>query len=159
MPRGKCKASPLVVGTLSGAVQGCVQEGQFPPKAQDRAAIASTMDAYFQAWFEGDTVTMERCLHPDLTARLFQTGEGSGFGGRITTLPRPEGIQASLGPCVPPGRRQCGVSVLDVSRHSASARAVLGDWVAYVHLSFTRGRWAIVNVMWEWISSRNCINA
>jgi hypothetical protein len=113
-------------------------------------SITKTLEDYIHAWFTGDAGAMEGCLHPDLTARVLQLSPGSGTSAEIQAFSRSQGIQASLGACTHPMARHQEIVVLDVSGHSASARAILGDWVAYVHLSFTGERWAIVNLLWEW---------
>jgi hypothetical protein len=150
MPRGRVKASPLVVGSLSPVAKGSVSVDLLHKAVVDPHAINQTLEEYVQAWFQGDSDGMERCLHPDLTARLVQL---DGMSSGIQMLLRGQGIQASLGVCTHPTDRSREITILDVSGHSASARVLLGDWVAYVHLSFTGERWAIVNVMWEWLSS------
>jgi hypothetical protein len=121
----------------------------------DRQAITRTLDAYTQAWFGGDAVAMERCLHPNLTARLLQLEPDSEDASAIQTLARSQGIQATLGACTHPMERRSEITVLGITGHSASARAILGDWAAYVHLSNTGEQWAIVNILWEWLSPRD----
>jgi hypothetical protein len=121
----------------------------------DREAVTRTVEAYADAWFMGDAEAMEHCLHPDLTARLVHLDQESEEAAGLRALARGQGIQASLGACTHPMTREREISILDISGHSASVRAQLGDWVAYMHLSFTGERWAIVNVLWEWLSPRN----
>jgi hypothetical protein len=155
MPRGRTKSSQLVVGALAPMATGVSTMSVSHQTDQDRRAIIRTLEEYTRAWFGGDAAAMERCLHPDLTARLLQLEpEGKNAGG-IRMLARSQGIQATLGACTHPMERRSEITVLDISGHSASARALLGDWAAYVHLSFTGQRWAIVNVLWEWLSSKD----
>lgn len=154
MPRGRIKSSKLVVGTLSPIFQNPLAMNADHKAELDRRAIAATLEEYSRAWFCGDAEAMERCFHPELTARLLQQGLESRPDLAIQTLPRSQGIQATLGPCTHPLERRSEVTILDVAGHSASARTLLGDWAAYVHLSFTGQRWAIVNVLWEWLSPR-----
>jgi hypothetical protein len=155
MPRGRIKSSPLVVGVLSPWAKDTSSTHSLPQAQPDRESLTRTLEDYIHAWFRGDVEAMERCLHPDLTARLLQLGPDSGDASRISLLARTQGIQASLGACTHPMARDREITILDVSGHSASARAILGDWVAYVHLSFTGERWVIVNVLWEWLSPRD----
>jgi hypothetical protein len=59
------------------------------------------------------------------------------------------GLQGKLGSKIAPARRSLEVRVLDVRARSASAVAILGDWVLQVHLARAADRWSIVNAMWE----------
>lgn len=147
MPRGRIKPSPLLVGALQPQSMP-VSEALLEQTAHD--AITATLEAYLQAWFTADIVGLERCLHPELTTRLLQSGLDTLESPRVHAHTRSTGIQAWLGACVHPSARQSEITILDVSGHSASARLLLNDWVSYVHLSFAGDRWAIVNVMWEW---------
>jgi hypothetical protein len=155
MPRGRIKSSKLIVGTLSPISQNPAAVSADQKAERDRQAITTTLKDYSRAWFYGDAEAMERCFHPELTARLLQQGRDSRPEPGIQTLPRSQGIQATLGTCTHPLERRSEVTILDVAGHSASARVLLGDWAAYIHLSFTGQRWAIVNVLWEWLSPRD----
>jgi hypothetical protein len=50
---------------------------------------------------------------------------------------------------MPLERRREEVRILDVRTNSASAVAVLGDWVLQIHLARSEGQWSIVNALWE----------
>jgi hypothetical protein len=41
------------------------------------------------------------------------------------------------------------VTVLDVLGNAASVKAVMSDWIDYMHIAKINGRWVIVNVLWE----------
>lgn len=125
-----------------------------PLPGLDRQAIVQTLKDYTSAWFSGDAAALERCLHPDLTTRVLQLEAVAAGGGAIRSLARSQGIQATLGACTHPLERRSEILILDITGRSASARAILGDWAAHVHLSFTGERWAIVNILWEWYSPR-----
>jgi hypothetical protein len=153
MPRGRIKPAPLVVGALTPFLERSIALDGQHSSDHEREAITLALETYIHAWFSGDVAAMEKCLHPDLTARLLQLNPDSDEAAGIRTFTRIQGIQASLGSCTHPMARRSEIAVLDISGRSASARAVLGDWVAYVHLSHTGERWAIVNVMWEWRST------
>ena len=152
MPRGRVKSCSLVVGALAPVVKSMSSMSTQLQAGQDRQAIARTLEEYTFAWFSGDAVALEGCLHPELTARLLQREPGNQDAGGIRTLARSQGIQATLGACTHPMERHSEITILDITGHSASARVVLADWAAHVHLSFTGKRWAIVNILWEWLS-------
>ncbi len=154
MPRGRVKSTSLVVGTLAPTVTSDSPMITYQQADLDRQAIIQTLGAYTCAWFSGDADTMERCLHPNLTARLLQLAAESRDANGIQTLARSQGIQATLGACTRPMERRSEITILDITGHSASARVILGDWAAHVHLSFTGQQWAIVNILWEWLSPK-----
>jgi len=50
-------------------------------------------------------------------------------------------------------QRLCGFesqqALLDIFQNAASARIDAGGWIDYLHLIRWRGRWVILNVLWE----------
>lgn len=155
MPRGRFKPFPLIVGRLASKVRTVVTRAADQQSDLDRQAIVQTLKAYTRAWFGGDAAAMEQCLHPDLTTRVLQLEAVAAGAGDVRSLARSQGIQATLGACTHPLERRSEIHILDITGRVASARAVLGDWAAHVHLSFTGERWAIVNILWEWCSPRD----
>jgi len=153
MPRGRTKASSLVVGSLGPGRQDGTAPHPPPGDESQRRAIIGTLEDYARAWYSGDAVAMERCFHPDLAGSLLQSGSEA-EGGVARVPARGQGIQSALGPCTHPAARVLEATVLDLRGHSASARILLRDWAAYVHLVSTGDRWAIVNVLWEWLSPK-----
>jgi hypothetical protein len=57
--------------------------------------------------------------------------------------------RAGDGKDIPKERQQRDVTVLDVFGNAASAKIIASDWIDYLHLAKWRGRWVIVNVLWE----------
>ena len=112
----------------------------------DRAAIEKDVAAFASAWFAGDAKAMTRCLHPDFVNRLMAVRGGPEAEEVVRDV---VGLQGKFGSKTAPARRSLEVRVLDVRSRSASAVAVLGDWVLHVHLALAAGRWSIVNAMWE----------
>ncbi len=159
MPRGTLKSSLLLVGTLGAARTQPMPE---PPSMAlrspaDLEGIVQSVHAFGEAWFEGDQEALERCLHPDLVSRVLEAGPKGAAPlrlGRASTLMEQLGVPAHWGPRTNPSQRHQEVTVLDARGHSASVRASLGDWVAYIHLVAMDGRWAVVNVLWEWARPR-----
>jgi len=156
MPRGHEKKSGLKSEVLGGksALIGQWAESQAGMSAdQARTAIEQDVSTFAWAWFAGDAPAMLRCLHPEFVNRLMGV---RGDPGRIPPEADPEllvesvvGLQGRLGSKSTPARRRLEVRVLDVRSWSASAVALLGDWVLHVHLARAGLRWSIVNAMWE----------
>ena len=147
MPRGTLKSSLLYTGRVG------LQSPRAFRRSTDLEGIVQGVKAFAEAWFQGDPAALEGCLHPDLIARVLEAGAKGSVPprlGRAAGLMDHLGTPARLGLHTDPGSRRQEVSVLDVRGHAASAKAILGDWVAYFHLVAFHGRWAVVNVLWEW---------
>lgn len=156
MPRGRIKSSPMVVGVLTPPAKSIPSIPSLRHVEQDRDAIIRTLDDFIRAWAAGDAEGMAGCFHPDRTARLVQLLPNSDGHEGLRTLSRSEGIQVSLDAGIhQTPRHHRAITVLDLAEQSASVRAELDDRVAYAHLSFTGERWAIVNLMWDWVSSKS----
>jgi len=46
-------------------------------------------------------------------------------------------------------KQQKDVTILDVYENAASVKVVASDWIDYLHMAKSNGRWVIVNVLWE----------
>ena len=53
------------------------------------------------------------------------------------------------GKSTPKEKQQKDVTVLDIFGNAASAKVIASDWIDYLQLAKWRGRWVIVNVLWE----------
>jgi len=105
---------------------------------------------YIEGWYEADGARMERALHPDLAKRIvrvdprgrYMLGQMSAMG--LVQLTREEG-----GKNIPKEKQQKDVTVLDIFGNAATAKIIAADWIDYLHLAKWKGRWVIVNVLWE----------
>jgi hypothetical protein len=124
-----------------------------PAKASeaDLAAIKQTALDYCEGWYEGSAERMERALHPDLAKRIIRTDPNSGRsrlehqGAMQLYL----GVRAGWGKNTPKEKQQKDVQIFDVFGNTASVKAVMADWIDYLHIAKFNGRWVIVNVLWE----------
>jgi hypothetical protein len=144
MPRGQVKESAVRSAVLGGERL----TGRWPrTTAEDtRAAIEKDVSAFAWAWFAGDAPAMMRCLHPDYLNRVMGVRGGADPERLVQSV---VGLQGKFGSKTAPARRSLEVRVLDVRSRSASAVALLGEWVLHVHLAWAGARWSIVNAMWE----------
>jgi hypothetical protein len=60
-----------------------------------------------------------------------------------------EAARAGDGRTTPPDKRQKDVTILDVFGNTATVKAVMNDWIDYMHEAKFDGQWRIVNVLWE----------
>lgn len=114
----------------------------------DAELIKQTALDYIEGWYEANTERMERALHPDLAKRIVRSDDkGRYMIGQMSAMGLVQATR-SHDP-VPKEKQQKDVTVLDIFGNAASAKIVASEWVDYLHLAKWRGRWVIVNVLWE----------
>ena len=122
-------------------------------QVEDLAAIRQAALDYAQGWYEGDAERMRRCLHPELAKRAIlrdpQTGqERFSHLGQQRMVEKTE--QGGGSEEVPADKRTYDVMILDVCGDIASARADTTEYVDYLHLARSQGKWLIMNVLWRY---------
>jgi hypothetical protein len=117
----------------------------------DAAAIKQTALDYIEGWYEGNAERMERALHPDLAKRIVQTDPKSGRSrlGQMSAMSLVQGTRAGGGKQTPKEKQLKEVTILDQYENAASVKIVASDWIDYLHVAKSNGRWVIVNVLWE----------
>lgn len=116
----------------------------------DTAAIKQAALDYIEGWYEGNAERMERALHPELAKRIVRTSkEGWSSLGQMSAMSLVQGTRRGGGKETPKEKQQKDVTILDVFENAASVKVVASDWVDYLHLAKSNGRWVIVNVLWE----------
>jgi hypothetical protein len=116
----------------------------------DSAAIKQTALDYIQGWYTGDAVRMERALHPELAKRIVRSDTLGNFRlDQMSAMSLVQGTRNGYGKSTPEADRHDDVRILDIYRNAASARIDASEWIDYLQLAKWRGRWVIVNVLWE----------
>lgn len=116
----------------------------------DAAAIKQTALDYIEGWYEGNAERMERALHPDLAKRIVQTdANGRSRLGQMSAMSLVQGTRNGGGKNTAKENQQKDVTILDVFENAASVKIVASDWIDYLHMAKSNGRWVIVNVLWE----------
>jgi hypothetical protein len=117
----------------------------------DTAAIRATALNYVEGWYEGNADRMAKALHPELVKRIVvrDTTTGKTMVQGMGTSVLVNSTRHGYGKETPKERQQKDVSVLDVFGNAASVKAVMADWIDYMHMAKVDGRWVIVNVLWE----------
>ncbi len=117
---------------------------------EDKTAITNTALDYIEGWYEGNAERMERALHPDLAKRIVRTNEkGQSQLGQMSAMGLVQGVKRGGGKNTPKDKQQKDVTILDVYENAASVKVVASDWIDYLHIAKSNGRWVIVNVLWE----------
>ena len=116
----------------------------------DREAIKATALDYIEGWYEGNPDRMERALHPDLAKRIVRTNDrGQSMLGQMSAMTLVQGVKNGGGKTTPKEKQQKDVTILDVFGNAASVKVIATDWIDYLHIAKSNGRWVIVNVLWE----------
>jgi hypothetical protein len=117
----------------------------------DLAAIKQTALDYCESWYEGNPEKMERALHPDLAKRIVRTDAKSGRSRleQMSAMGLVQGVRSGFGKNTPKEKQLKDIFVLDVFGNTASVKAVMSDWIDYMHIGKANGRWVIINVLWE----------
>jgi hypothetical protein len=133
------------------AVQTLAFAGIHAQTSTDTTAIRATALNYVEGWYEGNAERMAKALHPELVKRIVvrDTTTGRTMVQGMGTSVLVNSTRHGYGKETPRERQQKDVSVLDVFGNAASVKAVMADWIDYMHMAKVDGRWVIVNVLWE----------
>lgn len=116
----------------------------------DREAIKRTALNYAEGWYEGNADKMESALHPHLAKRIVRTNDkGQSNLGQMTAMELVQGTRSGFGKQTPAAEQQKDVTILDVIGGAAIVKLEMRDWVDYMHVGKSNGKWVIINVLWE----------
>ncbi|HEY8558897.1 MAG TPA: nuclear transport factor 2 family protein [Pyrinomonadaceae bacterium] len=116
----------------------------------DKAAIKTAALDYVEGWYEGNSERMERALHPELAKRIVRRdAQGNSRLEQMGAMALVQGVRRGFGKNTPKEKQIKDVIILDVYENTASVKAVMSDWIDYMHLARWNNRWVIVNVLWE----------
>ncbi len=124
-------------------------------KEDELAAIRGVSMDYWESWYQGDAERMQRSLHPDLAKRHIKRDPqtGADYLAHLTRDIMVAATKEGEGTETPPGHRAVKLAVLDVYETIASVRCEAHDYIEYLHLVKTGGRWVIVNTLYTRNSS------
>lgn len=133
-----CALCPLLLGAQP-----------LPNANLDAAAIRQAGLDYLEGWYQGSVERVDRALHPDLAKRHLQAS----FGGtqilsQTSKSNLLEWTKAGAGLKAAKEVQKVEVEVLEVRGNIATAKAVSGEFVEYMHLVRTGEKWQIVNILW-----------
>lgn len=127
-----------------------VQAQTKPDGKSDADLIKETALDYIEGWYAGDAARMEKALHPDLAKRIVQVDQRGRYSLRqMSAMGLVQATRESDGKLIPKEKQQKDVTVLDIFGNAASVKIIAADWIDYLHVAKWRGRWVIVNVLWE----------
>ena len=135
---------------LSLAMLTILPAGLCAQTAADSAGIRQAALDYIEGYYEGDGARMERAVHPELAKRIVRVDERGRYQlGQMSAFTLVMGTRDGGGRDTPAAERHKDVTILDIYQNAASAKIYASGWVDYLHLAKWRGRWVIVNVLWE----------
>ena len=115
----------------------------------EKAAIRQAALDYIEGWYQADAGRMDRALHKELAKRqIFNAGNGERFGN-LTKSQMVEATRRGGGRSRPAATWNIKVDVLDVYKDIATVRTECADYIDYLHLAKSEGKWQIVNVLWQ----------
>ena len=136
--------------TLAALVLVCKASNAASQTAADSAGIRQTALDYIDGWYSGDGARMERALHPELAKRIVHSDSLGRYRlDSQSAMTLVQNTQSGGGKDTPAADRHDDVKILDIFRNAAVARVDASYWVDYLELAKWRGRWVIVNVLWE----------
>ena len=116
----------------------------------ERAAIERTVLDYFEGWFGGDPVRMERALHPELVKRSLEKGaSGRETLRTITAEWMIEATARGEGKNESPSDLRIEIELEDVLGELANVTVRSAVYTEYLHLVRTSDGWKIVNDVWQ----------
>lgn len=137
----------LITLAFAFLVHGAAASAQ---SAADSSAIRQTALDYIQGWYTGDAARMERALHPELAKRIVRSDSLGRFRlDQQSAMTLVQNTRSGGGNDTPAGDRHDDVRILDIYRNAASVRIDASYWIDYLQVAKWRGRWVIVNVLWE----------
>lgn len=113
----------------------------------DEELIREAAFDYFEGWFTGDVVRMDRALHPDLVKRWPGDDQAHTLG--ITTKRRMLELTAQGVGRDDIGDGSVDVTVHDICEDIASVTVRGGIYLEYLHLVRTPDGWKIANALWR----------
>jgi Putative lumazine-binding len=124
-----------------------------PPEAtaDDLGAIRATVLDYFEGWFDGDAVRMDRALHPGLAKHAI--GQDANRSDILDITTKAEMVDATRRGT---GRQEDGpdrairVEVVAVSGDIASVVVHSAVYIEYALLARTGEGWRITGTIWQW---------
>ncbi len=114
---------------------------------QDSQAIRDAALDYIEGWYQADVSRMDRALSPHLAKRRIVSASEIWHVDKDWMI---EATAAGKGEIDNPSQGKKGIIVLDQTEAMASVKIVSDQFVDYLHLARSGGRWRIVNALWDY---------
>ena len=117
----------------------------------EAAAITACILDYFEGWFDGDPVRMDRALHPGLAKHAI--GQDRDHSGALDVTTKDEMVEATRqgrGRARDVPDRAIRVEIASVSGDIASVVVHSAVYVEHALLARTADGWRITSTLWRW---------
>ncbi len=111
----------------------------------DRDTVAATALDYFEGWFDGDAVRMERALHPDLCKRAIRPDGSVNLSSAQEMI---DDTREGIGKALRPTNLEIRVRVEDVYEDLANVTVDSTVYREYLQLVRTPDGWKILNALY-----------
>lgn len=120
-------------------------------RPEDAAAIRACLLDYFEGWFDGDAIRMDRALHAGLAKHAL--GQDPARSGTLDVSTKDEMVELTRqgrgrGRDLPD--RAIRIDIASVSGDIASAIIHSAVYVEYALLARTSEGWRITGTLWRW---------
>lgn len=112
-------------------------------------AVRATVADYIESYYTGDAARMERSLHPHYLKHVIKESDGSLKMTEKTGLQMVQDVRSHGPSDLPKSEQTEQITVLDVSKDTASAKLATSHWVDYMTLAKWNGEWKIISVVLE----------
>jgi hypothetical protein len=120
-------------------------------RPDDTADIRACILDYFEGWFDGDPVRMDRALHPGLAKHSLGQDRGRTAVLDLTTRDEMvEGTARGAGRQRDVPDRAIRIDIAAVSGDIASVIVHSAVYVEFTLLARVEGRWRITGALWRW---------
>jgi putative lumazine-binding protein len=117
----------------------------------DSAAIRACILDYFEGWFDGDPIRMDRALHPGLAKHAIGQDRDRSEALDVTTKDEMvEATRQGRGRARDLPDRAIRIEIASVSGDIASAVVHSAVYVEYALLARTADGWRITSTLWRW---------
>ena len=144
---------PALIDTRNGMVRGHVS--RMDPAAQGgTVAIDVAIDGALPPGARRDvnvdgTIQLQRLNNIVFTGRPTIAQDHALIGMFMGASRLVDGTARGGGRETPVAERRSDVRILDIFQNTASVRVDAGGWIDYMHVVKWKGRWMILNVLWE----------
>jgi hypothetical protein len=130
----------------------CISVQVFSQKSepkQDSMKIRACALDYIEGWYAGDTIRMDRALHPDMVKMQVSSLDGAYVLTPVSKSSMMEYTRAGYGKAVPKDKLKNEITILDQFGGIASVKIVSYNYVDYLQLAKWNGEWKILEVLWQ----------
>lgn len=117
---------------------------------EEKDAVVQVALDYIDGWYQGSTARMDQALHAKLAKRRVTPS------GEVWEVRKEWMVEATgdgQGRIENPDKGRRDVTILDMTDTMACVKIVSEKFIDYVHLAQDGGKWVIVNVLWDYVSS------